>query len=219
MSTALGLLFVIGLVSTVIEGNGDVYRSNRNADLSFPEELNDLDASDGEEFLNEWAVHIPRGHEAADLFAKEHGFINLGEVIPDSQHYHMKYPKRRLKRSLRSAKEVSEKMLKHPEVHEVHQQVSKVRVKRTNRPNDPYWDKMWYLNRGNDLDMNVEGAWQQRDSAAQRTEEVGRRARKKESGAAQQAHEIRSNVSHRALCRRRAAGLKAPTWYLQSNKS
>ena len=27
------------------------------------------------------------------------------------------------------------------------------------RLNDPYWDRMWYLNRGFNLDMNVEQAW------------------------------------------------------------
>lgn len=27
--------------------------------------------------------------------------------------------------------------------------------------NDPYWEKMWYLNRGPDLDMNVEQAWEE----------------------------------------------------------
>jgi hypothetical protein len=32
---------------------------------------------------------------------------------------------------------------------------------RSVRLNDPYWDRMWYLNRGEDLDMNVEGAWQE----------------------------------------------------------
>ena len=35
---------------------------------------------------------------------------------------------------------------------------------------------------------SAEGAWQQRDSAVQRIEEVGRRAWRKEVGAAQQAH-------------------------------
>ena len=32
---------------------------------------------------------------------------------------------------------------------------------RSVRLNDPYWEKMWYLNRGEDLDMNVEGAWEE----------------------------------------------------------
>jgi hypothetical protein len=32
---------------------------------------------------------------------------------------------------------------------------------RSVRLNDPYWEKMWYLNRGEDLDMNVEEAWEE----------------------------------------------------------
>ena len=32
---------------------------------------------------------------------------------------------------------------------------------RSVRLNDPLWEKMWYLNRGEDLDMNVEGAWEE----------------------------------------------------------
>ena len=52
------------------------------------------------------------------------------------------------------------------DVFEVEQQTVKSRVKRNDIAydfefNDPYWSKMWYLNRGNDLDMNVEGAWRQ----------------------------------------------------------
>lgn len=27
-----------------------------------------------------WAVHVPEGQEAADAVARDHGFINLGEV-------------------------------------------------------------------------------------------------------------------------------------------
>lgn len=27
-----------------------------------------------------WAVHVPAGKEAADAVARDHGFINLGEV-------------------------------------------------------------------------------------------------------------------------------------------
>ena len=55
--------------------------------------------SASEEYLNEWTVHIPKGRVAAQNFAQEHGFVLLGEVIPDSNHFHMKYPKLRSKRS------------------------------------------------------------------------------------------------------------------------
>ena len=119
-----------------------------------------------EEYLNEWIVHIPKGQIGAKKFAQDHGFLNLGEVIPDSQHYHMKYPKLRSKRSIQPSHHVSKSILEHPEVESAEQQVVKTRTKRDvhapfTKMNDPFWDKMWYLNRGNDLDMNVEGAWKQ----------------------------------------------------------
>ena len=114
------------------------------------------------QYLNEWSVHLPRGRAAADAFALEHGLINLGEVIPDSNLYHFKYP-RRSRRSIVPSEDVTIKLKSHPEVGEVEQQVAKVRNKRDVEfeMNDPYWDKMWYLNRGNNLDMNVQGAWDQ----------------------------------------------------------
>lgn len=31
-------------------------------------------------FTSTWAVHIPGGKEKANLVARDHGFINLGEV-------------------------------------------------------------------------------------------------------------------------------------------
>ena len=104
------------------------------------------------QYINEWTVHIPKGAQEAQKFAKEHGFVNLGEVVPDSNHFHMKYPKLRSKRSLQNPSEhVTNKILEHPEVEEAEQQVAKIRQKRDSIFNDPDWDKMWYLNRGNDL--------------------------------------------------------------------
>ncbi len=124
------------------------------------------------QYLNEWTIHIPKGHEAASDFAQAHGFINLGEVIPDSKVYHMKYPKLRSKRSLSSkTHHVTKAILDHPHVAAAEQQTENARFKRDllDAPsfldqidfNDPYWKKMWYLNRGDNLDMNVEGAWAQ----------------------------------------------------------
>jgi len=121
-----------------------------------------------EEYLNEWTVHIPKGLGAAQNFAQEHGFVILGEVIPDSNHFHMRYPKLRSKRSTEPSHHVTKSILESTieDVFEVEQQTVKSRVKRNDiiydlEFNDPYWSKMWYLNRGNDLDMNVEGAWRQ----------------------------------------------------------
>ena len=50
-------------------------------------------------YLNEWSIHVPGGKSAADRFASDNGFVNLGEIIPGSNEYHMKHP-RRSKRSV-----------------------------------------------------------------------------------------------------------------------
>ena len=106
-----------------------------------------------EEYLNEWTVHIPKGLAAAQNFAQEHGFVVLGEVIPDSNHFHMKYPKLRSKRSIQPSHHVTKSILESSDdVFELEQQTVKSRVKRndvttTVEFNDPYWSKMWYLNR------------------------------------------------------------------------
>lgn len=35
-----------------------------------------------------WAVHIPKGKEAADAVAMDHGFLNLGEIFDNHFHFH-----------------------------------------------------------------------------------------------------------------------------------
>lgn len=37
--------------------------------------------SDEEEFTNSWVVEIRGGDEEADSIAKEHGFVNKGQVV------------------------------------------------------------------------------------------------------------------------------------------
>ena len=120
------------------------------------------DAQD--KYLNEWTIHIPRGKRAAEQFALEHKLLNLGEVIPDSNMFHMKLSSLRSKRSVDPSHHIHKKIVSHPDVQEAEQLVEKIRTKRDiHSPNinlnDPYWDKMWYLNRGDQLDMNVQGAW------------------------------------------------------------
>ena len=117
-------------------------------------DLNFFSYFSSEEYLNEWTVHIPKGPEAAQNFAQEHGFVVLGEVIPDSNHFHMRYPKLRSKRSTEPSHHVTKSILESTieDVFEVEQQTVKSRVKRNDiiydlEFNDPYWSKMWYLNR------------------------------------------------------------------------
>ncbi|XP_075979647.1 furin-like protease 1 isoform X2 [Anticarsia gemmatalis] len=35
-----------------------------------------------------WAVHVPAGKEAADAVARDHGFVNLGEIFDNHYHFH-----------------------------------------------------------------------------------------------------------------------------------
>ena len=93
-----------------------------------------------------------QGQEAAQGFAQEHGFELLNEVIPDSNYFHMRYPKLRSKRSTEPAHHVTKKILdSNWEVFDAEQQIAKERVKRDDikhKFNDPFWRKTWYLNRG-----------------------------------------------------------------------
>ena len=97
-------------------------------------------------YLNEWTVHIPKGIDYANEFAQDHGLINLGEIIPDSDHFHMKMPSMRAKRSIEPSHHIHKKISEHPHVEQAEQLVAKVRNKRDNSLSsgiDPYWDKMW----------------------------------------------------------------------------
>ena len=96
-------------------------------------------------YLNEWTVHIPKGIDSANEFAQDHGLINLGEIIPDSAHFHMKMPSMRAK-SFKPSHHIQKKIADHPNVEQAEQLVAKVRNKRDNSLSsgiDPYWDKMW----------------------------------------------------------------------------
>ena len=39
-----------------------------------------LGSSQEPQFLNAWAVHVPKGGHIADALAARHGFVNLGQV-------------------------------------------------------------------------------------------------------------------------------------------
>lgn len=123
--------------------------------------------SSTDHYVHEFAVLVPSGGEAASEVAQALGFFNYGEIVPGSNYYHMAHKRARSKRSISRAHHVEKRILKHANVTHVIQQKAKERPKRDLayndiqvRLNDPYWDKMWYLNRGDHFDMNVEGAWQ-----------------------------------------------------------
>ncbi|XP_017958686.1 furin-like protease 1 isoform X5 [Drosophila navojoa] len=132
----------------------------------------------GGHYTHTWAVHIPNGDNGiADAVAKEHGFVNLGKIFDD--HYHFAHHKVS-KRSLTPASHHQTRLDLDERVHWAKQQRAKSRSKRDfirMRPSrtssramslvdavsfdDPKWPQMWYLNRGNGLDMNVIPAWKE----------------------------------------------------------
>jgi len=137
----------------------------------------------------EWVVHVPKGLAAAELMAQQNGLHVLGEVIPDSNEYHMRAMANgsshsRNKRSSRRNEfyphHIQKKILSHSDVRWAERQESKVRTKRDSFSNqnyspfqhrseagassvfnDPMYSKMWYITRKDQPNMNVEDAWAQ----------------------------------------------------------
>lgn len=80
-------------------------------------------------FMNEFAVHIPGGDEAADRIAEKHGFINIGK-IGSLKGYYLFEHHRVHKRSVSQNHEHHAKLESEPEVLWVQQQHEKKRRKR-----------------------------------------------------------------------------------------
>lgn len=117
-------------------------------------------------YTNQWAVHIEGGPETAQRVAMDHGFQYLDKIVDDW--YHMVHASV-VKRSTEPHLGVHERLIQDRRVRRAEQQRVKSRTKRDlikRGPsnlhtilNDERWSQMWYLNRGNGLDMNVQEAW------------------------------------------------------------
>ncbi|XP_044017340.1 furin-like protease 1, isoforms 1/1-X/2 isoform X2 [Aphidius gifuensis] len=115
----------------------------------------------------QWAVHIHVADDdlASDI-ARDHGFTNNGKIVEGV--YHFEHNSLR-KRSTEPHLGVHHRLIRDSRVKRAEQQRVKSRKKRDlivkKVPkellylNDNRWPLMWYLNRGNGLDMNVQGAW------------------------------------------------------------
>ncbi|XP_012250011.1 furin-like protease 1, isoforms 1/1-X/2 isoform X2 [Bombus impatiens] len=118
-------------------------------------------------YTNQWAVHIEGGAEVAKQVAREHGFQYLDKIVDDW--YHMVHTSV-VKRSAEPHFGVQGRLIEDRRVRRAEQQRVKSRTKRdliikrgpSNLKtvlNDEMWPQMWYLNRGEGLDMNVQEAW------------------------------------------------------------
>ncbi|XP_046822930.1 furin-like protease 1 isoform X5 [Vespa crabro] len=118
-------------------------------------------------YTNQWAAHIEGGPEVAKKVAEDHGFRYLAEIFDGW--YHLEH-RSVTKRSIDPHMEVHSRLIRDSRVRRAEQQRAKSRSKRdllikrgpSNAKvilNDERWPQMWYLNRGNGLDMNVQNAW------------------------------------------------------------
>ncbi|TRY70805.1 hypothetical protein TCAL_01234 [Tigriopus californicus] len=80
----------------------------------------------------DWAIHVPGGSKFADDLAKGHSLENLGEVIPESNIFHIRVPKHsRSKRDTASLKIIHDSLESHDQVEWLeHQNTPLKRVKR-----------------------------------------------------------------------------------------
>ncbi|XP_052863129.1 furin-like protease 1, isoforms 1/1-X/2 [Anopheles cruzii] len=157
---------------TVVRGSKAGVSDDGDGEVSFAVNVIDDGLDGASHFTHHWAVHIPDGdgQDLANRVAAEHGFINRGKIFHD--HYHFEHG-RLHKRSLSPSKPHQRRLETDQRVRWARQQRAKSRQKRDYRPlgklpyqlpfllNDPKWPEMWYLNRGNGLDMNVIPAWKE----------------------------------------------------------
>ncbi|XP_050443201.1 furin-like protease 2 isoform X2 [Adelges cooleyi] len=80
-------------------------------------------------YMNQFAVHIPKGSEHAEQIAAKHGYNNIGQ-IGSLQGFYLFEHKHVHKRSLEFSTVHHEKLMEEPEVHWVQQQHEKKRRKR-----------------------------------------------------------------------------------------
>nr|XP_040019195.1 furin (paired basic amino acid cleaving enzyme) b isoform X2 [Gasterosteus aculeatus aculeatus] len=119
-------------------------------------ELKRIDAA--EVYTNTWAVQINGGPEEADRIAREHGFINYGNVFGD--YYHFRHHAVE-KRALSGHRGTHNRLEKEPKVQWAEQQVVKKRKKRDiyEDPTDPDFPEQWYLSTPTHQDLNTKAAW------------------------------------------------------------
>ncbi|XP_048877204.1 neuroendocrine convertase 1 isoform X1 [Brienomyrus brachyistius] len=113
-------------------------------------------ASVNRQYINEWAVEIPGGADAARAIAEELGYQLVRQIGALENHYLFKHQSHS-RRSRRSAEHITKRLSEDKRVSWAEQQYEKQRRKRdvlstecTNCPvenlfDDPMWSQQWYL--------------------------------------------------------------------------
>ncbi|XP_036746717.1 proprotein convertase subtilisin/kexin type 4 [Manis pentadactyla] len=112
-------------------------------------------------YVSSWAVRVSQGYREAERLARKFGFVNLGQIFPDGQYFHLKH-RGVAQQSLTPHWGHRLRLKKEPKVQWFEQQTLRRRVKRSVAlPTDPWFPRQWYMNNQVQPDLNVLQVWSQ----------------------------------------------------------
>ncbi|XP_044769109.1 proprotein convertase subtilisin/kexin type 4 [Neomonachus schauinslandi] len=112
-------------------------------------------------YVSSWAVRVSQGYREAERLARKFGFVNLGQIFPDGQYYHLRH-RGVVQQSLTPHWGHRLRLRKDPKVQWFEQQTLQRRVKRSLVvPTDPWFSKQWYMNNKVQPDLNILQVWSQ----------------------------------------------------------
>nr|XP_048316099.1 proprotein convertase subtilisin/kexin type 4 isoform X2 [Myodes glareolus] len=112
-------------------------------------------------YVSSWAVRVTKGYQEAERLARKFGFVNLGQIFPDDQYFHLRH-RGVAQQSLTPHWGHRLRLKKEPNVQWFEQQTLKRRVKRSLVvPTDPWFSKQWYMNNEIQPDLNILKVWNQ----------------------------------------------------------
>ncbi|XP_076775581.1 proprotein convertase subtilisin/kexin type 4 isoform X7 [Arvicanthis niloticus] len=112
-------------------------------------------------YVSSWAVRVTKGYQEAERLARKFGFVNLGQIFPDDQYFHLRH-RGVAQQSLTPHWGHRLRLKKEPKVCWFEQQTLRRRVKRSLMvPSDPWFSKQWYMNKEIQQDLNILKVWNQ----------------------------------------------------------
>ncbi|KAL2764134.1 proprotein convertase subtilisin/kexin type 4 isoform 2 precursor, partial [Daubentonia madagascariensis] len=112
-------------------------------------------------YVSSWAVRVSQGYQEAERLARKFGFVNLGQIFPDGQYFHLRH-RGVAQQSLTPHWGHRLRLKKDPKVQWFEQQTLRRRVKRSLvMPTDPWFSKQWYMNNEVQPDLNILQVWSQ----------------------------------------------------------
>nr|KAF6401987.1 proprotein convertase subtilisin/kexin type 4 [Rousettus aegyptiacus] len=112
-------------------------------------------------YVSSWAVRVSQGYREAERLARKFGFVNLGQIFPDGQYFHLRH-RGVVQQSLSPHWGHRLRLKKDPKVRWFEQQTLRRRVKRSLAvPTDPWFSKQWYMNNEVWPDLNILEVWRQ----------------------------------------------------------